>query len=247
MSLKIISYNIQAGIGTKAYRQYFTQFNRQVFNSKAKAKTLSSIANVLSDYDIACLQEVDLGGRRAGFKCQVDQLLNLSDMGHVSTQENRVVGNISRHGNAILSNHPQSDIRDLKLPGKRAGRGAIITRVEAPRPFYVLNVHLSLGETDQLQQVDYLAKNVPSDHPLIIAGDFNCGAAARPLTELAATLDMSLLTSPSDKTYPSWNPRKDFDHILVSSHFNARTAKVKDVRHSDHRPIEADLAYQNMG
>jgi len=96
----------------------------------------------------------------------------------MSTQENRVVGNISRHGNAILSKYKQSDIRDLKLPGKRAGRGAIIAKIEAPNPFYILNVHLSLGEADQMRQVEYIAKEAPSDFPVIIVGDFNCGAAS---------------------------------------------------------------------
>jgi len=243
MSLKIISYNIQAAIGTKAYSQYLTKFNRQVFNSKAKAKTLKAIAGFASEYDVACLQEVDLGGRRSGFKCQVDYLMRLSEFKYMSTQQNRVVGNISRHGNAILTKHGQRDIRDLKLPGKRAGRGAIIARVDAPKPFYVLNVHLSLGEQDQMMQVEYLAAEAPSDLPLIIAGDFNCGSASRPLTELASSLNMTAISTPNDKTYPSWNPRRDFDHMLVSSHFRTQSSGVKDIRHSDHRPFEAFLAH----
>lgn len=241
MPLKVISYNIQAAIGTKAYRQYLTQVNRQVFHSKSKTKTLKSISDVTSDYDVACLQEVDLGGRRSGYKCQVDELLKLSEFEYMSTQENRVVGNVSRHGNAILSKHPQSDIRDLKLPGKRAGRGAIIARVDAPKPFYVLNVHLSLGEADQMMQVEYLAEQAPSDYPLVIAGDFNCGAASKPLTALAAEMNLTALTTPSDKTYPSWNPRKDLDHLLASTHFSAQNTSVLDVRHSDHLPIDTHL------
>ena len=243
MSLKIVSYNIQAAIGTQAYRQYLTQINRQVFHSKSKSTTLKSIANFISDYDVACLQEVDLGGRRSGFKCQVDHLLSQSEFEHMSIQENRVVRNISRHGNAILSKHPQSDIRDLKLPGKRAGRGAIISRVGAPKPFRVLNVHLSLGVSHQMMQIEYLAEQTPIDLPLIIAGDFNCGSGSPPVKALASALNMTLLTTPQDKTYPSWSPRKDFDHLLVSNHFRSKMSGVKDVRFSDHRPIEAELSH----
>lgn len=243
MPLKVVSYNIQAAIGTKAYRQYLTQINKQLFHSQSKTKTLKGIADFASDYDVACLQEVDLGGRRSGFECQVDHLLGLSNFTHMSTQENRIVGNISRHGNAILSKHPQTDIRDLKLPGKRAGRGAIIARVDAPKPFYVLNVHLSLGEADQMRQVEFMAEQAPSDLPLIIAGDFNCGAASRPLLELVSAMSMTALTTPTDKTYPSWNPRKDFDHMLVSSHFSTKNSSVIDIRHSDHRPVEAFLVH----
>jgi len=243
MPIKILSYNIQAAIGTKAYRQYVTQVNRQVFNSKTKIKTLKNIAEFTSDCDVACLQEVDLGGRRSGFVCQADYLLRLSEFSYMSTQENRVVGNISRHGNAILSKYKQSDIRDLKLPGKRAGRGAIIAKIEAPNPFYILNVHLSLGEADQMRQVEYIAKEAPSDFPVIIVGDFNCGAASSPLAKLATVLNMTPLTTPNHKTYPSWNPRKDFDHMLISSHFSAQKLCVEDVRHSDHRPVAAHLTH----
>jgi len=203
MPLKLITYNIQAAIGTKAYSQYVTQARLQLFHSKSKMKTLQNISGMISDYDVACLQEVDLGGRRSGFKSQVDEILLASDHEFASVQENRTVGNISRHGNAILSKYPQSDICDLKLPGKRAGRGAILAKIDAPQPFYVLNVHLSLGRADHMKR----------------------------------------LTTPADKTYPSWNPRKDLDHILVSKHFSVQDIAVERSGYSDHLPVTARLSY----
>lgn len=243
MQLKIVSYNIQAAIGTKAYREYLTRINRQLFHTGSKTATLNHIAEFISDYDIVCLQEVDLGGRRSGFKCQADYLMSQSVFEHISMQENRIVRNISRHGNAILSKYPQSDIRDLKLPGKHAGRGAIISRIGAPKPFNILNVHLSLGAADQMMQIDYLARQAPVDLPLIVAGDFNCGAGSGPVKALASALKLSLITTPQDKTFPSWNPRKDFDHVLVSNYFRPDASGAKDIRHSDHRPIEAILSH----
>lgn len=241
MPLKIVTYNIQAAIGTRAYRQYITRINRQIFNTKAKLKTLQAIAEFASDYDVAALQEVDLGGRRSGFKCQVDHLLSMSNFEYMSMQENRVVGNISRHGNAILSKYPQSDVTDLKLPGKHTGRGAVMARMEAPNPFYVINVHLSLGEADQRMQVDYLIKQAPENVPLIILGDFNCASASIPLQALSDGLNMTLLTTPMDKTYPSWKPRKGFDHILISEQFSLVEKTVNSAMHSDHRPVGAEL------
>lgn len=243
MTLKVVSYNIQAGISTNAYRQYITQSARQLFHTKSKTRTLAAIADFASDYDVACIQEVDLGGRRNGFSCQADALLFRSEFSHISTQENRVVGNISRHGNAILSKHKQSDISDLKLPGKRTGRGAILTKINAPKPFHVLNVHLSLGLADQMQQVDFIANRSSRNVPMIIAGDFNCGASSKPVQMLAERLNLKVLSTPAHKTYPSWNPRKDFDHILVSKHFQSHETTVEDVQQSDHRPLSAILKY----
>ena len=71
----------------------------------------------------------------------------------MSRQENRVLSNIFRHGNTNLSKYPQSDVGDLKLPGKHVGRGVVMARVEAQKPFEILNVHLSLGDSDQMWQM----------------------------------------------------------------------------------------------
>lgn len=243
MPIKILSYNIQAGIGTQSYRKYVTQINRQLFHSKHKTNNLRNIAEFASDYDLACIQEVDLGGRRSNFECQVEQLHRMSHFEYMSTQENRIVGNISRHGNAILSKAPQSDIEDLKLPGKRAGRGAILARVEDKIPYYAVNVHLSLGMVDQMAQVEYLIEESPKNEPLIIAGDFNCRASSMPVKRLAHALDLNILTTHTEKSYPSWKPRYDYDHILVSQHFSIRKAEVKDIRLSDHRPVEAFVSH----
>jgi len=241
MPINILSYNIQAAIGTQSYRKYVTQINRQLFHSKQKTDNLRAIAEFASDYDVACIQEVDLGGRRSNFECQVEQLQHMSNFVHMSTQENRVIRKVSRHGNAILSKAPQTDVQDLKLPGKRTGRGAILAKIDALMPFYVINVHLSLGATDQMTQVEFLIENSPEEQPLIILGDFNCGAASLPIKRLAHALDLKLLTTPFHKTYPSWSPRHDFDHILVSNHFSAKSIEVRDIRMSDHRPLEATI------
>ncbi len=241
MTVRILSYNIQAAISTQAYRQYVTHIRRQLFNTRSKNKTLKAIANFASDYDVACFQEVDLGGRRSGYKNQAESLLKLSKFGHISAQENRVVGNISKHGNAVLSKHRQSATQDLKLPGSRTGRGAILTKIEAEKPFYILNVHLSLGEDDQKNQVQFLAESAPKGTPLIVAGDFNCRSTSLPVRALAEALDLTVLTTPNLKTYPSWSPRRDLDHILISSHFLRETISVDDVRYSDHRPVSATL------
>lgn len=241
MQLRCLTYNIQAAIGTRAYKEYLTQGWRQLFHSVHKNSTLESIAELISDYDVVCIQEVDLGGRRSNFKCQVDVLLELSSHIEASSQQNRVVGNVSRHGNAIFSKYPMSDIQDLKLPGRRQGRGAIVARIEAPKPFHVMNVHMSLGVADQMLQVDYLIENAPVDTPLIIKGDFNCGSMSAPLERLSQELDLKVLTTPHHRSYPSWKPRKDFDHILMSPHFFSKEANVVDAIFSDHRPVEALL------
>jgi hypothetical protein len=131
--LKLLTWNIQAAIGTARFSDYLTRAHRQVFHTQAKASTLETIAETIRGADLVCLQEVDLGGRRAGYRCQANAIAERSGHDHLAIQENRVIRGVSRHGNAILSRHPLSNIRDLKLPGRVAGRGCLIATVEADK------------------------------------------------------------------------------------------------------------------
>jgi len=241
MQLKILTWNIQAGIGTQAVHQYASQVYRQVLHTPAKKRTLKQIANVLKDYDLVALQEVDLGGRRSNFQNQADLLQSYAKFPHAVAQENRVIGRLSRHGNAIFSKHPIIDSQDLKLPGSRSGRGVLITRIDLPTPVYFINTHLSLGLADQHLQTHFISENVPVDGAMILAGDMNCGSTSLPMKSLSKSRKLNILTEPHDKSYPSWKPRKDFDHILADEKLGRPKARVVDCNLSDHRPVQTTL------
>ena len=72
--MKVLTYNIQAGIGTGALRDYVLKAHHQVVDTRKKRKTLDRIGKFISNYDIVCLQEVDLGGRRSGYESQIERL-----------------------------------------------------------------------------------------------------------------------------------------------------------------------------
>jgi endonuclease/exonuclease/phosphatase family metal-dependent hydrolase len=42
-------------------------------------------------------------------------------------------------------------------------------------------------------------------------------------------------------TYPSWQPQRAIDHILVSETLLAGTAEVLDVTYSDHCPVALEI------
>ena len=238
MQIKILTYNIQAGIGTTSFGQYLSKIHHQLFDSVAKTHTLNRIAKFISEYDVVCLQEVDLGGRRSGYSNQVDRIAAKSGHSHISMQENRVVGKISRHGNAVLSHIAQDEFSDIKLPGSKPGRGAVISRITASsHPLYIVNVHLSLGQADQMKQVQHIAQCVPDGARVIVCGDFNCTSTSKPVLFLEQALNVKCRTQPGDKSYPSWKPRRDFDHILSSVSLVSEAAIVQPVLYSDHRPV----------
>lgn len=238
--MRILTWNIQAGIGTTKYSQYFTHAYRQLFDTASKRETLAQVAEIISPYDVVCLQEVDLGGRRAGFMSQAAHIAEMSGHVHFEVQENRKVRNISRHGNAILSRHRLSVVDDMKLPGKIQGRGALIARVEQADGFVVANTHLSLGPIDQATQLDAIAEALPEGGKWAVCGDLNLSAASAAFQQF---LDNTGAYSPTvmPLSFPSWRPRRDLDHIIAGPEMHLSDYRVVKTAKSDHLPVEAVL------
>jgi len=244
-TFSVLSYNVQAGIGTKRAHHYVTRAHNQLISSKAKRQRLRSIGKFIAGYDVVCLQEVDPGGRRAGFTNQGDVLREASRHSHFIHQENRSVRAISRHGNAILSRVAFKSFEDLKLPGRIGGRGALVVELDMDPATVVACVHLSLGPDDQTEQLEFLAEhlNLPryGRARRIVCGDLNCAAQSAPLRRFSELSELRPLTSAVHKTYPAWAPRLGLDHILSNNMGLDHQVVVEDVDYSDHRPVSADF------
>ncbi|WP_068082842.1 endonuclease/exonuclease/phosphatase family protein [Novosphingobium rosa] len=242
--MKLLTWNIQAGIGTRRYRDYLLHAHRQVIHTAAKNAVLGQIAREVTPFDVVCLQEVDLGGRRAGYRSQVEAIAEASGHAHSAVQQNRVVPGVSRHGNAILSRWPLRLVEDIKLPGRLAGRGCLIVDVEGPpewaTPLRVACLHLSLGAADQMAQLEVIRATLEQAPNWVAMGDFNCGADSRPLTGFCRRAGAGL-AQVSPRTYPSWRPRRDFDHILGSQGLKLGDYRAEPLALSDHLPVAASL------
>ncbi|MGL5632232.1 MAG: endonuclease/exonuclease/phosphatase family protein [Azovibrio sp.] len=170
MPLHITTYNIHKG---------FSQFNRRVMVHELREK-LQSLGP-----DIVFLQEVQglhLGhSRRRPEWPQAAQHTFLAEGVWPDTAygENMVYDH-GHHGNAILSRYPilesfNKDVTHLKFER----RGLLHCHISLPEnhTLHCVCVHLSLfGHSRKWQMnslINYLEHNVPSEAPLIIAGDFN--------------------------------------------------------------------------
>ncbi|MGB6231804.1 MAG: endonuclease/exonuclease/phosphatase family protein [Litorimonas sp.] len=244
-TLSVLSYNIQAGIGTQRAHHYLTRAHHQIISTKAKKTRLRSIGKFVAGFDVVCLQEVDPGGRRAGFTNQGDILREASRHPHHVFQENRAIRAISRHGNAILSRVPIKTCEDLKLPGRIGGRGALVVELDVEPATVVACVHLSLGPEDQTEQLEFLADhlNLPryGRARTIVCGDLNCPAQSNPLSRFKEMTGLRTLTSAPHKTYPSWQPRLGLDHILTDDGATDHGITVEDANFSDHLPVSAEF------
>lgn len=237
--MKIVSYNIQAAIASDSYFSYVSRLHRQVFPSPAKAVVLQNIARYISDFDVVCLQEIDLGGFRNGYANQVEQLLAHTPFEHCIYQTNRVVGKLSVHGNLILSKTPLREVVNEHLPSRIKGRGILAGAVQSPYGEIVIaNVHLSLGALDQYKQIRHI-REVLKPHPNVcLMGDFNCPPDAEQLY-LLTDHDYTHLNH-GTHTYPSWNPKQTLDHIFVKGAITGQS-QVAQFTESDHLPVIVEI------
>jgi|TARA_R110002020_G_scaffold399971_1_gene609932 endonuclease/exonuclease/phosphatase family metal-dependent hydrolase len=242
-TLRILTWNIQAAIGTARYSHYLTRAHHQVFNTSAKQSTLEKIAEIVSQHDVVCLQEVDLGGRRSGFTCQAERIAMLSGHNHVAKQRNRTIPGISLHGNAILSRYELSHIHDFKLPGRVKGRGCLIANVQVGQGISVANLHLSLGRNDQALQLEAIGQHLPHKKAFVVVGDFNCTNSSTQLESFAGSVGAQIADQPPMPTYPSWRPNRDLDHIIYSDAVRLDERRSLPLQLSDHLPLSAEISF----
>ena len=239
--LRLLSYNIQSGLSTRAYSQYLTRGWQHLVPVPSRMVNLDAIAKVLADYDLVGLQEVDAGSLRSGFVNQVKYLARQAGFEHVFDQSNRKIGIISQHGNALLSRIQPQAIMEHKLPGLIPGRGVLQVQFgNGTDALHVLIVHMALGRRGRLRQIAFLAELVGDCPHVILMGDLNCHSAS---PEMAVLLESVGLLEPAQglHTFPSWNPKRQLDHILVSPSIQVHRSEVLTHAYSDHLPIAMEV------
>jgi len=237
--LKLLSYNIQAGIDTQRYRQYLTQSWKQVLPHRDRQINLDRIATVIHSYDVVGLQEVDSGSLRSGFVDQTEYLAHQAAFPYWYKQVNRSLGKLAQNSNGLLSRVRPSDISEYKLPGL-PGRGVIVSNFGGPAGLTVCIVHLALGRRARMRQVAFIRELVADLPHVVVMGDLNFGCDSQEMRFLTGNSGLIQPACPMN-TFPSWRPSKKIDHILVSGSLQVENAKVVEYPLSDHLPIGIDV------
>ncbi len=240
-NLRLMTYNIQTGIETNEYRHYLTRSWRHVLPNVERQLNLARIADLISEYDLVGLQEVDAGSFRSGFINQVEYLSRMAGYRHWYAQTNRNLGKLARHSNGLLSRYRPSAIQEHKLPGMIPGRGALVMHFgDLKNPLTVVLVHLALGRRTRLRQLDYLADVISDYRHVIMMGDFNCHSRSK---EFELLRRRTHLCEPLHDlhTFPSWRPQLNIDHILVSPSLQVLETSVLNYPLSDHLPVTMQI------
>jgi endonuclease/exonuclease/phosphatase family metal-dependent hydrolase len=235
--LRLISYNIQAGVTTSKYSHYLTRSWQHLLPVPSRMVNLDGITEVIAGYDIVGLQEVDGGSLRSGFVNQVKYLSDRGGFPHVYDQTNRRIGVLSQHSNALLCRIAPTRVEDYRLPGYIPGRGVLrVCFGEGEHALNVFIIHMALGRRGRMRQIHFLASLIGSIPHVVVMGDLNCRSDSHEMREL---LRLTGLCEPAPglHTFPSWKPNRQLDHILVSPTIEVEEVMPLEHTFSDHLPI----------
>jgi endonuclease/exonuclease/phosphatase family metal-dependent hydrolase len=235
-SLRLLSFNIHAATSTERFHQYVTHSWRQVLPNSQRVENLDQISDLVGSFDMVALQEVDTGSLRSGFLNQSRYIATHAGMPYCFHQSNRKVGTMSLTGNGFLSRFEPRAVEEHRLPGVIPGRGSMILRFGGARGLVIAVVHLALGRRARDQQLKYLVEHLDDAHHLVVLGDFNTHVDSPQVQAFCSALELDAPTREL-LSYPSWQPQRSIDHILVSRRLNTREARAIDVPVSDHRPV----------
>ncbi|MCZ6643884.1 MAG: endonuclease/exonuclease/phosphatase family protein [Gammaproteobacteria bacterium] len=241
--LRFLTFNIQVGIKTTGYGEYLTKGWKHLLPHGDRTHNLRRIADLVADYDVVALQEIDAGSIRSGFVNQVEYLADRAQFPYWYTQLNRDLGPFAQHGNGLLSRIPPIEMEDHKLPGAIPGRGAIVVRLPwGDEQVLLVLLHLSLGDRSRQRQLEYVRALIDNEPNVVLMGDMNSHLSELLFNSPLADTDL-MPAEQIDPTYPAWRPFLALDHVLVSPGLTIRDYEVLDCQLSDHRPIAVTLDF----
>lgn len=239
--LRLLSANIQAGASTRRYSDYLSRSWSHVLPAGNKRGSLDLIAQLAAQYDMVGLNESDPGSLRSGFTNQTHYLAQQAGFDYWCHQPNRSVGGVASSANGLLSRLEPVDVIDHPLPGRVKGRGVLMAQFGQGEDALLLAVvHLSLGAGSRMSQLAFIAELL-HDHPhAVLMGDFNCAADTPEMQRLFRETRLQ----PPDchvATFPSWQPLRAIDHILIGDGLKCANARAVPAAASDHLAIALDL------
>ena len=240
-TIRLLTFNIQVGISTSSYRHYLTRSWQHFLPYKNRQDNLDKIAALISDYDVVALQEVDGGSLRSGFVNQVEYLAEEGFFPYWYQQLNRNFGPVAKHSNGLLSRFRPINVTEHGLPGLIPGRGVIVAQYgKEEDPIVLVIMHLSLSDSAQRQQLQFVKGLITDFQHVILMGDMN--THAEKILHDSPLKGMGLVALPGvSHTFPSWRPEKALDHILVSRSLLVKRAGVVTFPVSDHLPIALEV------
>lgn len=240
--LRLLSFNAQVGIHSSKLHHYVTNSWKHFLPFHGRMTNLDRVARFISGFDVVGLQELDAGSMRSNYVDLTAYLGERASFPHSYSRVNRDLGALAKHSLGLLTRLEPERVVMHRLPGPIPGRGAIEARFPLANgeSLVLFLVHLALGRRARRSQLDYIAGQLAHEPHAVVMGDFNCHPESRELQTLVARTGL-LDPMPCAATYPSWDPRQVFDHILLTPDLSVSDIRVYNVNLSDHLPVGIEI------
>lgn len=241
LKLRLLSFNIHVGLGSRHPVHYLTRAWRHALPGPGARAHLDRIAEVVQGYDFVAVQEADAGSLRTRQVNLLEYLARRAGYPHWGHSITRNLPPFARHSLGYLSRFEPKAVNEHLLPSAIPGRRAMTIDLGATAGGLRLMVtHLSLGRGSRQRQLDYLSAQVPTQGPVVLLGDLNCEPEFLRSHEGLRRSGLWLPeTTPA--TYPSWKPRQRIDHVMTSSHVDIHRVDVLPDVLSDHLPLAVEI------
>lgn len=225
----------------------------QGFSALRRRNVLSQIRDELraDDAHLVFLQEI---GGTEGDEVPPHQYEVLADQVWPQHAYGRnAVTTGGHHGNALLSKYSIVNWQNIDVSvGAAEPRGILHCVIEVPHAplLHAICVHLGLRESHRQQQIerllDLIARMIPGDAPLVIAGDFNdwSGRVHRQLLRDSSLEEIHASgTGSPARTFPARWPLLRLDRIYVRNlrHRPLRVPRRPWATLSDHAPLVGEV------
>ena len=196
--------------------------------------------------DVVCLQEVHCRTRRSGID-QAEELSRLTGFAGVFGRSCSLAG--GDYGNALLTRGEILGSEATLLPGRGEPRSILrgdLRFGETDVAIYV--THLSawglLRRRSRLAQIASLSEVISSSqHPRVLAGDFNIPPSAPEIRALTTSTNLASAGDPGEPTYP--RTRQRLDHVFCDARWRVLRSEVIQRGPSDHWPVLVELELED--
>lgn len=225
------------------------------------------IARVLRDLDpdIVALQELDCGRPRSRGEDQLAFIAGELGLQHAFCPSIDING--ERYGHGMMTCEGINVVQRARLPDGGVSviepRDALhVSTTIDGRRISLIGTHLGLAYRERAAQIDRLLEpdllgNLTGESPVIFLGDLNLAPGGKLYRRLVASwsdanghsvfrdVQAHAPNHVAAKTFPSFLPLRQLDHIFVTSHFTIKNvqspANLLTRRASDHLPLAVDL------
>ncbi len=215
-------------------------------------RTAAALAQL--DAETIAFNEVDCRNARTGYVDMPKFLAAKTGM-YVIFSAARADPPEGLYGNMVMSRYPLELVEAFLIPATpEETRGALLVKVVAPTPYYLLTTHLSYQQNPEVEAIRIEALDVIAgrlakyaDLPVILAGDLNAVAGSAPVEHLRELGFIFANDLAPASTFPASEPKMVLDYIAIAPGAAAAAVEfrvIEEKEASDHRPIEAEIRFE---